>query len=184
MVCTCYSPDAFYNVAFVFGNAPDGAATPRTTYSVSISTGIFCVFFITAAGEEAGWMGYSIEQMQNHWGALKASLILGLVWAVWHIIPYIQAHHNATWIVWQCLFTVAARVIIVWFYNNTGKSVFAVILFHTMSNVRTFVFPNYGSHYNPVVTGAIMTIIAVIVTFLWGPKTLALRTICSRLLFL
>lgn len=55
----------------------------------------------------------------------------------------------------------------VWLYNNTGRSLFAVIVFHATFNVSFAVFPNYGSHWNPAVAGAITAIAALIVTFLW-----------------
>jgi hypothetical protein len=70
-------------------------------------------------------------------------------------------------------FLIPARVIIVWIYNNTGKSLFATILYHAMSNVSMFLFPNYGSHYDPFITSIILVSIAAIVVFAWGPKTLA-----------
>jgi membrane protease YdiL (CAAX protease family) len=136
----------------------------------------FLVFFIGAIGEEVGWSGYAIDPLQDRWSALQASLILGSVWAIWHVVPYIQAHNALAWIAWQCLGTVGLRVIITWLYNNTGKSVFVAILFHDMLNVSTFLFPNYGSHYDPAITGIIIIITAAIVTFLWGAKTLARYT--------
>ncbi len=133
----------------------------------------FVMFFIGDAGEELGWTGYAIDPMQNRWGALKASLILGVVWAIWHSIPYLQTGNPPNWIVWQSVSAVALRTLIVWIYNNTGKSVFAAILFHDMVNVSWSLFPNYGSHFDPFVTGIITWLTVVIVTFGWGTKTLA-----------
>lgn len=130
-------------------------------------------FFIGAIGEEVGWSGYAIDPLQNRWSALKAAIILGLVWAIWHIIPFFQTRHTAAWVFWQFMSTIVLRIIMVWLYNNTGKSVFAMILFHDMINVSNFLFPNYGSHYDPFITGTIFAITAVIITFVWGPKTLA-----------
>ena len=98
---------------------------------------------------------------------------MGFVWAIWHVVPYLQADHNLAWIVWQCVFTVVARLLIVWLSNNTGKSVLAAILFHDMIDVSVAVFPIHGSLYDPAITAAITAVIAVIVTFFWGPKTLA-----------
>ncbi len=132
----------------------------------------FLVFCIGAIGEEVGWSGYAIDPLQDRWGALQASLILGSVWAIWHVVPYIQAHNTPPWIAWQCLGTVGLRVIITWLYNNAGKSVFVAILFHDMLNVSQFLFPNYGSYYDPAITGILIIITATIVTFLWGPKNL------------
>ena len=67
-----------------------------------------------------------------------------------------QAHRSPAWIAWWCLSTVAVRVLIVWLYNNTGKSVFAEALFHGMINVKCFLFPIYGSHYDPRITDLII----------------------------
>jgi membrane protease YdiL (CAAX protease family) len=69
--------------------------------------------------------------------------------------------------------TVAQRILIVWIYNNAGKSVFAAILFHAMSNLGWQMFPNHGSHYDPRITGLILAFAAAVVTALWGPRTLA-----------
>jgi membrane protease YdiL (CAAX protease family) len=132
----------------------------------------FALFFIPAACEEVGWMGYAVDPLQDRWSALTTGLILGSVWALWHVVPWLEAN-NLVWVAGQCLSTIGLRILIVWLYNNTGKSVFAAIVFHDMSNVSEFLFPNYGSYYNPVISGAITAVIVVIVTFLWGTRTLA-----------
>ncbi len=133
---------------------------------------LFVAFFIFAIGEELGWMGYAVDPMQDRWSALTTSIILGLVWAIWHYPSLIQADRTLTWIAWWSLRTVGLRILIVWLYNNTGRSLFGVILFHAMLNVSDISFPNYGSHYDPAVGGLIIAITAVLVTVLWGPKTL------------
>jgi uncharacterized protein len=123
------------------------------------------MYFITGMGEELGWSGYAIEPMQTRWGALRASLLLGVVWAIWHSIAFVQTQYPAGWIVWQCIKTVAMRMILVWIYNKTGKSVLAANLYHTTDNVSWSLFPNYGSYYDPVVIGLINSMIAVIIIF-------------------
>jgi hypothetical protein len=146
---------------------------------LNASNGVFqslalcVVFFIGALGEELGWSGYAIDPMQNHWGALKASIILGLIWAVYHYIGLVQAHRSVEWIAWWTLYTVAARVIMVWLFNNTGKSVFGMVLFHMTLNVTWQLFPVSGSFFDPRVTGLITAVIAIIVIFLWDSQTLA-----------
>lgn len=122
----------------------------------------FFVYFIGAIGEELGWSAYAIEPLQNKYGALQASIFLGIVWAVWHIIPYYQAHQTTHWIIWQCIGTVFLRIMMVWIFNNTGKSVFAMILFHTMINISPYLIPNNGSHYDPFIF-AILLFITVVV---------------------
>jgi uncharacterized protein len=130
-------------------------------------------FFIAALGEELGWSGYVTDLLQVRWNALQASLLLGLVGATWHIVSLVQADRSLAWIAWWCLYTVAARVLIVWLYNTTGKSVFAATLFHTMLNISWQLFPNNGSHFDPRITGLILAVVAGIVTVIWRPQTLA-----------
>ena len=138
---------------------------------------LFILFFIGAVCEETGYIGYAIEPMQKRFGALKASILMGILWAIWHYPSIIQQGHNFYWIAWATLGTVAVRVLIVWIFNNSGKSLFACILFHTMLNLGRPLFPKDEMH-NPLVDYpaihySTIAIIAVIVIFLWGSKSLA-----------
>ena len=148
-----------------------GEPLPAPQFTALAALAMLVTFFVAALGEELGWSGYIIEPMQGRWNALEASILLGLVWAAWHIVPYLQAHRSGTWIAWQCLFTVAARVLLVWLYNNTGKSVFAATVCHAMSNVTIFL-PDYSSDYDPRIAALVATFAAAIVTVVWGPRTL------------
>jgi membrane protease YdiL (CAAX protease family) len=134
---------------------------------------LFVVFLLSAAFEQVGWQGYAIDRLRGRWNALEAGLIVGIVWAIWHVVPLAEAHRAPTWIAWQCLGMVPFRVLIVWIYNNAGRSVFATIVFQATANVSQFSFPNYGSHYDPLVVGLILAFAAATVVFLWGPETLA-----------
>lgn len=147
---------------------PDRPELPLQT-----APAFFVLYFISDAGEELGWTSYALEPMQNRWGVLKASLILGAVWAIWHAVPFLQTGNSASWVVWQSLKTIAMRVIIAWVYNNTNKSTFATILYHTTDNVSWSLFPNYSSHYNPMVTGLLNWIVVAIVAFGWRAGTRA-----------
>jgi membrane protease YdiL (CAAX protease family) len=135
------------------------------------------VFFISALGEELGWSGYALDPMQARWGALGAGLLIGLVSAVWHVVPLLQARRPAEWIAWWGIWTVAGRVLIVWLYNNAGKSVFVAAVFHMMTNVTWQLFPVSGSHFDPRVTGMIEALVAATVVAVWGPRTLVRRKI-------
>lgn len=151
-----------------------GKPLPEPHISVLAIPLFFVMFFIAAVFEEAGWMGYAADPMQHRWGASGAGILMGSIWGMWHLAGWhFQTHHTATWTAGQFISTVALRIIIFWLYDNTGKSVFAAVLFHDMMNVSEFLFPNYGSHYDPVITGVITAILAAVVTFLWGPRTLA-----------
>ncbi|MFJ8580640.1 CPBP family intramembrane glutamic endopeptidase [Micromonospora sp. NPDC093277] len=134
---------------------------------------VACTLFAVAGlMEEVGWMGYLGGVLQQRRNALWAATLLGTVWAVWHIVPYAQAGHSVKWITWQCVLTVALRVIIFWLYNNNAGSVLLASLFHASINVSDALYPVDGSAYNPVISGAVIVLAAIVIAFLWGPTTL------------
>lgn len=133
---------------------------------------MFAAFFIGALGEELGWSGYATEPLAARWGALAAALIIGLFWAAWHVIPFLQGDRSFDWIFWQCAKSVAARVVMVWLFLNAGRSVFAVAVFHAMSNVSVFGTAGGGALYDPITTAFVLTAMAAAVVFISGPRTL------------
>jgi membrane protease YdiL (CAAX protease family) len=149
-----------------------GVQLPDPQFSFTTILILFVVFFIAAIGEEVGWSGYAIDPLQDRYGALAGALLLGGVWAVWHIIPLLSVPRSLAWIAWWSLGTVASRVIITWLYNNTGRSVFIAILFHAMINITYMLFPIDGSSYDPRITGLIMTFMVIIIVGIWRPQTL------------
>ncbi|CAA7602587.1 CAAX protease self-immunity [Acididesulfobacillus acetoxydans] len=139
-----------------------------------VQTLILCIlFFVGALGEELGWSGYVIDPLQHRLGVLQASIVLGAVWAIFHFVALTHAYRSMSWIAWWSLGTVALRVIMVWLYNNAGKSVFAVALFHMTINVTWQLFPINGSYYDPRVTSVILALVAIIVIVIWRPRTLS-----------
>ena len=146
---------------------------PAPQISVLAASLMFLAFFVGALGEELGWSGYITDPLQDRWNALQTGVILGLVSIVWHLVPLLQIHRSLAWIGWWCLYAVSARILIVWLYNNTGRSVFAVALFHATLNLAWMLFPVDGSHFDMRLGGLVMAAVAVMVTVVWGPRTLA-----------
>ena len=150
-----------------------GQPLPIPQFQGPQALALFIALFIPALCEELGWSGYVVEPMQERWNALEAAVLIGLIWAAWHWIPLLQAHRSADWIGWWSLYTVASRVLIVWLYNNTGGSLFATVLYHDMMNLCWQMFPIHGSYWDPRITSLIVTFVAVVVTVVWGPRSLA-----------
>lgn len=134
---------------------------------------VFLGFFVGALGEELGWSGYVLAPLQKRWSALQAGLILGAVAVAWHLVPLLVMHRPLGWIAWWCLYTVASRILIIWLFNNTGGSVFAVSLFHATLNLSFMLFPVNGSHFDMRLAGLLTACAAAAVTVLWGPRSLA-----------
>ena len=142
---------------------------------VVVVPAVFLFFFILAAGEEVGWMGYAFEPMQTQGGALRASLVLGVIWAIWHLPFFVFMMPDRVTLLAQLLTLVGTRVLAGWIFNNTGKSVFAAILFHAADNTALVTVPEVQaiSPWSAVVHCGLVLVAAVVVTLLWGPRTLA-----------
>ncbi len=146
---------------------------PAPEFPVVFVLFLCVVFFVGALGEELGWMGYAVDPLQERLNALSSGIILGLIGSLWHIIPFLQAGRDPVWIFWQGLGIVGFRILTIWLYNNTGKSVFVAAVFHTMINVSWQLFPVNGSYYDPRITALIVLFVAVNIAFIWGPRRLS-----------
>lgn len=126
-----------------------GAPLPEPHLPLLALPLFLAMFFAAGLGEELGWQGFAFDRMPAHWSALTGTLVIGAVWVAWHLIPYFQLDRSMDWVAWHCGVTLLLRIVTVWLYVNGGRSVFIAALFHAMSNVAFFMFPNYGSHYDP-----------------------------------
>lgn len=146
---------------------------PALQISVLSALVMSLMFFVFALGEELGWSGYVIDPLQDRWTALQASVLVGVVWAVWHIPLMVQLGQSPALIGWGCLNMVGTRILLVWLYNNTGKSVFAIALCHALLNVSSKILFSGNSYTAGVISSLLIATMAVIVTVVWEPRTLA-----------
>jgi membrane protease YdiL (CAAX protease family) len=124
------------------------------------------IFFLGGPlGEEPGWRGFALPRLQRLYGPLVGSLILGTMWAFWHLpIFLIPAWNLPPTILNIVMFVIAAiafTVVMTWVFNNTKGSLFIAVLVHTSFDIvlailnRLFPVPivnDYGSNV-PVLIG-------------------------------
>ncbi|ELY61756.1 abortive infection protein [Natronococcus jeotgali DSM 18795] len=109
---------------------------------------IVFLFGLTVSGglnEEPGWRGFAQPYLNDRYDALTASLIIGVIWAVWHLpyffIPF--APHSGFTVVNQVGWFVGIillSIILAWAYNSTG-SVLIVMVLHAMVNTADILLP-------------------------------------------
>jgi len=152
-----------------------GEPIPDTMFTIMALPVVLLAFFVLALGEEVGWMGYAFEPIQDQWNAFKATLVLGLIWAIWHVPFLVFVMPDPVSMIAQVLCLLGLRFLLAWIFNNTGKSVFATILLHAVFNATNAVLLNYqvSTTLGVVITCSFFLIAAIVVTILWGPKTLA-----------
>jgi CAAX protease family protein len=140
----------------------------------------FGVFVNGPLPEELGWRGYALDQLQARWNALSSSLVLGALWALWHLPLFfmpgmLHADHGigSAWF-WLFMATVIPMAIIAtWIFNNTCRSTLAAILFHFTSNLA-YDIGNVTERTNLYSTLLWIVAAIAVVTFC-GARTLARR---------
>jgi membrane protease YdiL (CAAX protease family) len=120
-------------LAFLFSLALGGPLLPAPPLMAWLSVPILVVaLIIPALCEEVGWRGYALPRLQEQFGALGASVILGILWACWHLpiwfIPGagFEQQPFPTFV----LMTTAYAILFTWLYNSTGHRLPVVILAH------------------------------------------------------
>ena len=114
---------------------------PDISVGVSLLTVVITLaFFIfpgSALGEEIGWRGYALPRLQSGRSALSASLILGVIWAFYHLPLFFtgQAFRSPSLLVPFVVSGLALSVILSWVYNSTGGSLLLVVVLHAAANL-------------------------------------------------
>src|SRR5947199_3033272 len=112
--------------------------------------GLFVYIFFLGGplGEELGWRGFALPRLQRAYGPLVGSLILGPIWAFWHLPLFLAPVWNLPPTLLNLgMFVIAATVftvVMTWVFNNTKDSFFLAFLcipfLHTflLSLIRSF----------------------------------------------
>ena len=134
------------------------------------------IFLMGPLPEEIGWRGYLQDRLQARWSALAASLAVAGAWWLWHLplfaLPgYYDAFASPPPGPWMFLLgLVPTAILYAWVYNNTGRSLFAVIAVHFVDNLSGELL-GMSSRADPYTAGTLL-VAAVVVVYLWGPATL------------
>ena len=98
---------------------------------------LIAILALLVVGEEIGWRGFALPRLQARLGGLGASVVLGVLWAAWHLanttIPGLERYWDA--FPAFALFVVAQTVLFTWIANRTHGSVLLAWLFHAAINV-------------------------------------------------
>ncbi|WP_159898767.1 CPBP family intramembrane glutamic endopeptidase [Salinirussus salinus] len=109
---------------------------------------LFLGFILLFGGglEEPGWRGYLLPQLQRRYSALVAALVVGVVWAGWHLPLFVlpgtvQSQMSLVLYLSQIL---AMSVVLTWLTNAVGGSVVPAVLLHAGGNAVLNYYPVGG----------------------------------------
>lgn len=116
-------------------------------------------------GEEFGWRGLMLDTLQKHLGRIVSSLLVGIVWAAWHI-PF-SVKNNESLLSLSFLnyfsFVVLLSVLIAIVYNNNNQSILSSILLHAIANfIQYIMFKNQPVPLGMSISMNLFTLLAVV----------------------
>lgn len=127
---------------------------------------LLMVFVLNGLGEETGWRGFLQDRLQHRFNPLPSTLIVAVIWAVWHtpffFILSTYAEFSPTTLVMFPLGLTSGAVVLAWLYNHTGRSILAVALWHTFYNMAVAT-SGASDLAQGVVTAAVMIAASVLV---------------------
>jgi membrane protease YdiL (CAAX protease family) len=86
--------------------------------------------FLMPMVEEIGWRGFALPRLQQRYTALQASLLLGVVWALWHVMMFILQDVPSETFTIALADIVVGSVFFSWIYNHTRGSLLLAVLAH------------------------------------------------------
>ena len=124
----------------------------------------FMIFPGSALGEELGWRGFALPRMQARNSALKASLIIGVLWGSWHLPLWLLGRESNPISLFApfVVAVIATSVICTWLYNNTGGSLLIIVLYHAAINlpITVLITPLGNQQAQPFLIYVALTVIA------------------------
>lgn len=121
----------------------------------------YIVFFVIIffgggpLGEEIGWRGFALPRMQARYGALRATLLLGVLWTFWHLPHFLTTAQrggpgsNLSILYINLpiflLLVMSIAVIITWVFNHTKESLFIAMLLHASINTFSLILALFSA---------------------------------------
>lgn len=166
---------------FILGNPIKGILPGTTLWTLLGALGF--TLLSGPLSEEAGWRGFALPRLQEKFSALVSSLLLGLIWAGWHIPFYLEpgyAEKGMPLPMFLCVVT-GLSILFTWIYNNSGGSLVLTMLAHFFFNFSSvFLVQRFGL-MPPIWLyaggGGLMVLLIIWVIFYFGPKRLSRKQI-------
>jgi len=131
--------------------------------------------------EEFGWRGFALERMLRRWTMPRTSLLLGFIWALWHLVLFFvvgtyQWRLGNVWIEFPvfALIPITSAFVYTWLHRVTKASLWAALAFHFTANFCVSFWATMGDDalQGRLATAAVMVVAAILVVISWrGRRT-------------
>jgi uncharacterized protein len=131
----------------------------------------FGVNFLANTCEEIGWRGFALPHLQKRHNALYATLIVGILWGLWHLPLVFLASPMSKYPFLWFISIAADAFVYTWIYNSTQGSILLVALFHGSGNIVVA----FITGVSPVAYALVNCVVAIILIAALGKVNLSRR---------
>ncbi len=135
-------------------------------------------------GEEFGWRGFLLPRLQTRHNALVSGLIVGVIWATWHIpLFFLKGTSQYSMqsqagllpaILGYSAFVIVSSIQFTWVFNNTRGSVLLAAVMHGAINAWGGYIDVYRGHFGGILTYmAVSLLVSIIIVLVAGPANLS-----------
>ena len=143
---------------------------PRTEPLPTLLPLLVTTFFATLLyggplGEEVGWRGFALPRLQERFSPLVASLLLSVVWGLWHTPLHLQGVYHGIFpdglpgILLRIVTTIPTTILFTWLFNRTRGNLWLAVVLHTAVN-------NTAGFWLPLTIGVYAAMILMMVTLI------------------
>jgi membrane protease YdiL (CAAX protease family) len=130
-------PTAMLVTGYVFSGGQVSA--PSVLAVAAYVPGLVLQMITTGLAEEPGWRDFALPRLQRRFGPLAGSMVLGPLWAIWHLPLFLTEwggwpHADWTHPVAFSVFCIAFNIVMTWVFNRTGESLPLAMLLHVSVN--------------------------------------------------
>ncbi|MBI4282904.1 MAG: CPBP family intramembrane metalloprotease, partial [Chloroflexi bacterium] len=127
--------------------------------------------------EEISWRGYVLPRLQTRYNALVASLIIGVLWWLWHLPKYMVGGLDLMFVL-SFFDVIAKSIMLTWLYNNTKGSLLLVTLSHSAYNTAGVLLPIANTVSSAgqsvfIISSAIELLVAIAIVLIYGPRQMS-----------
>lgn len=116
---------------------------PLPVWILFVLRSILFTLLVVAVGEEAGWRGWMLPELQKRMSPALSTVLLGIVWGLWHYPLFVNGQfpgpqHLVFAKVGVCVFL---GILFTWLYNRSGGNLLLAVVLHTVLNNVVRVIP-------------------------------------------
>lgn len=161
-------PATILLTTLILPGALDGLTIPAVGVLALFAPMLVIQFLTTAMAEEPGWRDFALPRLQEKFGPVLGTTILGVLWGCWHLPLFFTewgGYPNISWVepVVFVLSAVPLSFVMTWLFNRTNQSLPLVMLFHaainsTYSLLWPMIFPKLSGDHDSLVVNLVAAV--------------------------